>query len=133
MKILFVCKYNRFRSKIAEALLRLYCKDRNLKIESAGIERDFMHPNVPESVNQVVAEMGAKVVSQDSQQVEPTLTDWADKIVIVADDVSNDDFPEEKVERWEVKDGNEYDIESIRRGARKIDKKVKDLVKRLNE
>jgi len=36
MKIMFVCKYNRFRSKIAEAYFNQKNKDKDIKVISAG-------------------------------------------------------------------------------------------------
>ena len=35
--ILFVCKYNRFRSRVAEAYFKKINKNKNISVKSAGI------------------------------------------------------------------------------------------------
>jgi len=133
MNILFVCKANRFRSKVAEALFKKYHKSRDFKVKSAGVEINFMNPTVPINVKKALAEYNVEVENEISQPMDDVLLRWPDLFVVVADNVSSDDFPEEKVERWEIKDADENSPEEIKAKIRKIDRKVKELVKRLEE
>jgi len=46
MKILFVCKHNRFRSKVAEAFFNKLKKNKKIKAESAGLVLDKLRPYI---------------------------------------------------------------------------------------
>ncbi len=81
MNILFVCKYNRFRSRVAEAYFKKINK--KVKVKSAGIIKGS-----PLNANEVG---GAKSeglnISGKPQGISTKLLQWQDVIVIVADDV----------------------------------------------
>src|SRR3989344_5555569 len=131
MKILFVCKYNRFRSKVAESLLLKYCADEDIDInvDSCGILIDEARPYVAEITKLLLAQKKAHVKNEHSKRVTPYLISWADKIIIVADNVLLEGvFPKNKTEVWAVKDASEHDPIGSLRAVEEIDKKVIALV-----
>ena len=130
MKILFVCKYNRFRSKCAEALFIKYNKNRNHKVKSAGILIDIMHPFVAQIVVDELKERGAEVMDEKSQEVNETLIKWADRIIIAADNVNKSIFPKEKVEVWPVKDASEHELDNIKSSISDIEERIVAFVRK---
>ena len=131
MKILFICKYNRFRSKCSEALFNKYNKDSTNEVKSAGIMLDFMNQFVAGNVISELKKRGAKVANEKSQMVDEHLIKWADKIIISADNVSIGLFPKEKTEQWMVRDASEHDIIGTRESVDNIENRIKDFVKRI--
>src|SRR3989338_6118361 len=125
MRILFVCRHNKFRSKVAEAIF--HSLRSGIEVKSAGVVKD-LDPFVEEGLVELLVRQGYQVVSEQSQMVSDQLLAWADKIVIVADDVSSQGFPAGKVERWEIKDA--HDGDPLRKKViAEIEWKVKELVK----
>ena len=59
------------------------------------------------------------------------LIKWADRIIIVADNVDKKIFDRENVFQWKIADISQSDIEGIRERVEKIEKKVKELIKKL--
>jgi len=57
--------------------------------------------------------------------------DWADKIVIVADNVGNEGFPKEKIERWEIEDCDESEAVRMRKIIDKIEIRVKRMLEEI--
>ena len=132
-RILFICKHNRFRSKVAEALLKKEIEERqikNMEVKSAGVFLDWMFPYVSENVHKILMEKGMKVEDK-SREVNDEDTRWADKIIIVADNVSLDLFPKAKREVWKISDCDQSDEEGIRERTEKIAKKVNGLIKKI--
>ena len=58
MKILFVCRHNRFRSKVAEAIFNKLNKNKEIQIESAGLILDESRPYVEPVVVSLMKEKG---------------------------------------------------------------------------
>lgn len=133
MKILFICKYNKLRSKIAEFLFKHYNKNSNNDVKSAGIRIDIVSPYMVEKAKKLLEQRGVNVKSEDepSVLVNDYLIKWADKIVIVADDVQSDMFPKDKVERWEIEDVTDENPKKIIVKFKEIDEKVKELVEKI--
>ena len=143
MKILFVCKHNRFRSKVAEALFNakvqnkqeglfdFYNKNPEIKAESAGVKLDF-NP-VEEIVNKILGEKGVVISNKVPRMLTKRLADEADKIIITANNVSADGFPKEKTEIWAISDCPEDDTDKIRRIIEEIALKIEELVESLQE
>lgn len=131
MNILFVCKHNRFRSKVAEALWHALVKDERFAVKSAGIARDAMRAYVAANVYRAVEERGAKIVDEQSHAVSEQAIRWAECIVVVADNVDIRMFPAEKTEVWKIRDADESELEKIRVSTRAIEKRVVELAKRL--
>ena len=116
-RILFVCKYNRFRSKIAEALFKKFNKNKNIKVKSAGI----IIGKYP--LDKIQIEISKKLdinLSGKPQGISTDLLKWQDLIIIVADDVperifNNSDYGK-KTLVWKIKDAksnNKKEIEKI--------------------
>jgi len=130
MNLLFVCKHNRFRSKVAEALFLKYCKNKNIHVKSCGISVDELRSYVADSVKKILKEdYGVGIVDEVSKRITEDDIKWADKIIIVADNVLlSGVFPLDKTEIWKISDASELDVESIKKSVKEIDKKVKELV-----
>ncbi|MBI2629643.1 hypothetical protein HYW76_00930 [Candidatus Pacearchaeota archaeon] len=127
MKILFVCKHNRFRSKVAEAIFdKLNNKD--IEVKSAGIKMDELRKYVAENVHKIMKEKGYKIKDEVSRVADKNVIDWADKIVIVANDVGVETFPRDKTEVWVTEDADEKDYDTIKKIIEKIEERVKKLV-----
>lgn len=133
MNILFVCKYNRFRSRVAEAYFNKINKNKNIRVKSAGI----MKGSYPLDKREVEAakRMGIKL---DGRPVglSTNLMRKIDLIIIVADNVPKSIFNYDgfrgKTVVWKIKDI--YNGESkvlIEKIIKKIKGKVRRLVKKL--
>ncbi len=132
MNILFVCKHNRFRSKVAEALFKKYNTGKN-EVRSAGALIDHLYRYPSKAVIEAVRGKGGIINEEKSRQLDDHLINWADKIILVADNVSRDAFPKKKVVVWKVSDCSQNDEEAIRRRIEIIDNKVKKLIKESNK
>ena len=132
MRILFVCAHNRFRSKVAEKLFEFYDLSGRNEIKSAGVQIDLMKQYVSDSVYDVMAERGLKIGDEQARQLDEELIEWADKIVLVANNVNTKIFPKEKLEVWKIPDAPEEDFRRIRQIVNKIEEHVQDFVRRIN-
>ncbi len=137
MNVLFICKHNRFRSKVAEALFRHHYKGDSVKVKSAGTIIDLMHPYVSRTVHEVLREKGVSLRDDGAVKLDPFMLKWADKIVIVADNVSPDMFRGREMMGgkplvfWAIGDASESDIVGVRRRIGEIEVRVLELVKSL--
>ena len=127
--ILFVCKYNRFRSKIAEAAFRKFNKNKNFKAKSAGMIRGFP---ISKDIIEEAKNNGLKVIGKP-QGISVDLLKQSNLVVIVADDVPREIFPKKYVENlivWKIRDVNN-DKETINSIIQLIEKNVIELIKKL--
>ena len=129
MNILFVCKHNRFRSKVAEAYFNKINKSDKVKARSAGLISNI---SISEHLFVIYKRANFKV-TEVPEKVNEEVLNWADKIVIVADDVEVDQFKKsgKGVIVWNIKDVPENDELSVGRRIGEICVKVRDLVKEL--
>ncbi|MFH1503154.1 MAG: hypothetical protein ABIE36_00660 [Candidatus Diapherotrites archaeon] len=132
INILFVCRYNRFRSRIAEAYFKKINKNKNIKAKSAGLFRGI--PLSPETVKKA-KEFGINIGGR-VKGLSSTLIRWQNVTVIVADDVPPQVFDKnkklgKKVIVWKIKDANYKNKESVEKAIREIIKKVNNLNKEL--
>jgi protein-tyrosine-phosphatase len=133
MRILFVCAHNRFRSKVAEALFFKYTPDKKIEARSAGMGLDLMNQFVAQNVVLVLQEKGIKEIDEQSREITRFDIEWADKIVLVADNVSRNLFPANKdIKIWKISDCGEEDLEGIKKRVNEIEKKIKEFIKKLN-
>ncbi len=134
MKILFVCKYNRFRSKVAEAIFNKLNKNPNNQAKSAGIV-----PGLPinQDIMGLCKSQGIQI-SNPPQGLSYQLNMWADKIIIIEDRIPKELFSEERINDkkeviiWKIKDvmDKSGEIGKKRKHTVKlIDKKVRYLLK----
>ena len=133
MKILFVCKHNRFRSKVAEALFRKYNKNKKIKVKSAGINPDYIP--VAKNVIKVLREFGVKGINRKPQRINEKLIKKSDLIVLVANNIQKKylgDLKGKKVIIWKISDTSQDNYKGILKIVNNIDNRVKRLVKRLS-
>ena len=131
MNILFVCKYNRFRSKVAEYYFNKINNKKDIKVKSAGI---FVG-SYPLSKRQKAAgkDIGIKLKGKP-QPISTKLLKWQDLIVIISDDIPvklfNPKVYNNKIIVWKIKD----DIPGgdIKR-TKKLMKKIMENVEKLNK
>ena len=134
MKILFICKHNRFRSKVAEVIFKKL--DTRNEVKSAGIMIDFTRPWIAENVKKIMNEKGYEIKDEQSREINEQDLEWADMIVIVANNIDKDIFKGKtnaEIEKWEITDADEKDEEKIRKIIGEIEGKVSNLLDSLNE
>jgi len=125
VKILFVCKYNRFRSQVAETYFRKINKNKNIKSYSAGvIDGTF----IAKSVKNIGKMLGLRINGKPKGINEKLLKE-IDLLVIVANDVPKSlfDGKVEKLMKWNIPDTSQDDLYNIERISKMIMKKVDEL------
>ncbi len=100
-------------------------------MKSAGITTDFLKPYIAENVKKVLLQNGLEIKDEQSRLINDSMVDWADKIIIVADNVDVSKFPIEKTEVWKVRDTTEEDFESIIKIVDEIEERIKALLRRI--
>src|SRR3989338_5416652 len=132
MKILFVCAHNRFRSKVAEALFLKLNKSKKVEVKGAGVALYVLNQYIAPNVLEVLREKGINKIDEQSHPITDEGVEWADKIIVVADNIQHELLPEEKTEYWKISDCAQDDLEGIRERVEQIEVKVKELIKKLN-
>jgi len=130
LNILFVCKYNRFRSRIAEAYFNKINKNPKIKVRSGGI----MVGAYPLDKQEVeVAKRFGIILRGKPEPVTTAKLIWQDLIVIVADNVPKSlfDFNENRYKKktivWKI-----LDIKS-RDGKKEAEARIKMIIKKVDE
>lgn len=137
MKILFVCMYNRFRSKVAEAIFKNLNKNENIHSESAGIKIDKLRPYVEPVVLDYVNKKGYPMKSSLPTRVtEKFLKEGKfDLIIISAENVDIGYFKRlnlnAKIIKWKIKDCPSIKFECIQNSINEIEGNVKKLIKEI--
>ncbi|MDO8622834.1 MAG: hypothetical protein Q7R52_01190 [archaeon] len=159
MKILFVCKHNRFRSKVAETIFNSLTKSKNLKSESAGLIMDDAHPYIEPIVLKLVNEKGYEMKNRLPRQLDRRLLGKFDLLIITANDVNPTFFhdvqninfgspknPKNKIKNktpgffgfkkkifhWKILDCDCSDSRCIKKSIDEIEVHIKELIKDLN-
>jgi protein-tyrosine-phosphatase len=132
MNILFVCKYNRFRSKIAEAYFKKVTK--GFSVKSAGIIKG--RP-IRDSIRKAAKRHGLSV-TPSRQGLESKLLHWCDVVVIVADNVPpsifcNTDRGIKEIIVWKIHDSTEDSVKGQDRIIKSIKKRIDAWVKKLKK
>ena len=128
MKILFLCKHNRFRSKVAETIFNKLSND---KAESAGLHLDELRPYVEKNVIEIMKEKGYEIGGVPRKFNKEMIKNF-DLIVVVVDDVDLSGF-KGKMIKWKIPDCNANDIVKIREIIDEIEEKVKKLISDLDK
>jgi protein-tyrosine-phosphatase len=133
MKILFLCKYNILRSKVAEVYFKKINKNSKIKVSSAGFMK-WGSPLYKKEI-EVLNELGIKITGKP-RTLGKRLLDAQDLVIIVADDVPKEMIKtkenNKKIIVWNVMDTNaKTDKVIIRKIINKIIKRVDILVKDL--
>ncbi|MEX2017502.1 MAG: hypothetical protein WD876_03440 [Candidatus Pacearchaeota archaeon] len=145
-KILFVCKYNRFRSQIAESYFRKINKNKSIEVSSAGIIRGWFPLDKDEV--RVAKKIGIEI-KKKPETLSTELLRKTDIVVVVANDISTKIFegvyisPESKkkfntmnkllvwkIPDVEAEDGDEKIGKIIKIIMINVEKLVKNLEKR---
>ena len=133
MKILFICKYNRFRSQIAEQFFKKYNSNKNLSAKSAGLLKG-RYPLDKDEVE--VVRKFEIIIDKKPETVSVDELIKTDLVIIVANDVPRKTFNYEgryvqKVIVWKISDEFKGDKKNIRKIVGKIKLKIKELIKEL--
>ena len=128
-KILFICKFNRFRSRVAEAYFRKISP--KAKVKSAGIIQ-----GTPLNQDQVNAALDFGIdIRGKPKGLTSKMLAWQDITIIVADDVPEEIFNNKKykkeVRNWKISDGDPADKEKIGKIVKAITTEVNKLDKEL--
>ena len=130
MNLLFICRYNRFRSKVAEAIFNKLNEKKESKARSRGIILDKERDYVEKNVIVLLKEKGYGIKNTKPLRICERAIEWADKIIVVADNVEYD-FGNKEIEVWKVQDCNANEKEKIKKIIEQIESKVKILIKSL--
>lgn len=133
--ILFICKHNRFRSKLAEAYFNKINKNKKLKTRGAGIIRGPRGLNLKQV--KVAKQMGINMKG-NPHSLTIKLLRWSDIQVITADNVPISLFHNtrklgKRLIVWKVPDAHSDKPEEIRRTIKMIKVKVNALVEELKD
>ena len=137
-KILFVCKYNRFRSKFAEAYFNSVNKNKGFKAVSAGIikENKCFGPVMNKRAKYILDKYGVRI-GRRSKGMSYKLLDKADKVIVVANDVPKVIFDcpvwRDKVVVWSVLDVWGDNKRNVDKSVKAMQRKVDMLVRRLED
>lgn len=124
MKILFVCKHNRFRGKVAEAYFKKINRDKKIKVMSAGV---FKGIPVAKTVINIGKKLGIRINKKTRRLKEGYLSEF-DLVVIVANNVPMSLFRgAKKVVKWNIPDSSQNDKKNIKRIMKEIFKKTEEL------
>lgn len=134
-KLLFVCKHNRFRSKIAEAYFNKINKNKDFIAKSAGAFRG-RYPLEKPSVK-IAKKFGISLKGRP-KGVSTNLLIWQDITIIVADNVPPSLFSENKRHDkktivWNITDVYDGGKPATIRIIKKIMAKTKSLLKDLEK
>ncbi|MFA5174036.1 MAG: hypothetical protein WC438_02545 [Candidatus Pacearchaeota archaeon] len=132
MKILFICRHNRFRSKVAEAVFNKISKNKKNKAESAGILIEDSTAFASKNVVKIMNDLGYSVKIKSRRVTSLDITKF-DLLIIVANNVEKEYFWnfKGKIIKWNIPDTNENNLNEIKRIVKTIETKVKKLVKEL--
>ena len=139
MNILFVCKWNWFRSKAAEAIFNKINTNKNFEAKSRGIfayapkgkaESEFIA-----AVKQACKNIGISI-SEKHKSVDKDIIDWSDYIIIVADDVPKSlftEFKDKKILHWKLKDVYGIALNAREKTMLEIQEKIEKFLKTLSK
>lgn len=121
--VLFVCKGNRYRSRIAEEIFNKN-PPKGFVAESAGIQYQKYNDRV---MPKVLKEIGIDMSKRKPRKLSENMIKKASKI-IVFDGV---EIPSKQAEVWPVKDCRAGDVDCIRKGRKQIERRVAELINEL--
>lgn len=129
MKILFICRHNRFRSKIAEAYFNKINKNSSLEARSAGIFPG-RYPLDKLQVK-IAKELGIELKGEP-KAISTDLLSWKDAIIAITDDLPEGLFNygpyTADVTEWKIPDELDGDEDNTREIIKKIMGKVEELI-----
>ena len=134
MNILFVCRYNNFRSKFAAAIFNTENSNSAHVARSSGIQTSGMPgQKMLGEIGIVANKLGYEILSERTALNDETIK-WADTIINVASDVDLSDIKDKKIITWNIVDASSSStIDERTEVVLKIKQKVLDLLKELNK
>ncbi len=137
MNILFICKYNAFRSRIAEEYFRKI--NRNPKIKTAS--RGFIMGGNSDADQRGIAKnlLGVNIAKRKPMPITLQKLKEADLIVVVANDIPVIMFNytlvnlTKKILIWKIKDEQKRNKNNIKNIVLQIKKKVEKLNKEMGK
>ena len=134
INILFVCKYNVFRSRVAEAYFNQINKSKNVRAKSAGI----IAGGAMGEKQKAAVEKAGLILEGKSKGLNTKILNWQNTTIIVADDVPPLIFNKNKKYGkrtiiWKIKDTKVKEGKDIPAIIKKIKKKVEELNKDIEE
>lgn len=131
MNIIFVCRHNAFRSRVAEAYFKSINKNKNLKAISGGlIKGGFPSSNQIKAMKQENINLVSK-----PKNISADLLAKQDLTIITADDIPLSLFDNKeynkKVIQWKIPDVLDNNKEKAIKTIRLIKNKVQQLIKDL--
>ncbi len=131
MKILFICKYNRFRSKVAEAYFKKINKNKKIKISSAGLIKG---KPTPLNTITIAKRFGINLKKTTNPIIEKDI-EKIDLIIITANNIPLSLFRnyKSKIIKWKILDANANDNKNIIKSIKLIMNKIEKLVKKLEK
>jgi protein-tyrosine-phosphatase len=137
MKILFICKYNAFRSRIAEEYFKKINKNPKIKAISRGLlmggKPDKEAVEIPKEL------LGINIIKRKPLPVKIQELVEADLIVVVANDIPKRIFDyqlinlKKKLVIWKIKDEQKRNKKNIKKITLTIKKRIDKLNQKLNK
>ena len=131
--ILFVCKHNRFRSKIAEAYFNKTNKNKKFTARSAGL---IAGEPVDKNLVSICEKENIKI-DRKSRSLNWKIILKTDLLIIVADNIPISFFTGKysykikKVVKWDIPDTHQNNERKIKEISEQIKKKVDKLIREL--
>lgn len=119
--ILFICRGNRFRSRIAEEIFNKNPPE-GYVARSAGVHYQRWNDR---AVTKALREIGIEITKRKPRKLMNSALAKASRIIAF------DGVKIHGVENWPIKDCHAGDIECIRKGRKQIEKRVNALIKSL--
>ena len=134
INILFICKYNVFRSRVAEYYFNKINKNKNVKAKSAGI----IAGGAMSEKQRAAVEKAGLILEGKSKGLNTKILNWQNTTIIVADDVPPLIFNKNKKYGkrtivWKISDTKVKEGKDIPIIINQIKKKVEELNKNLKE
>ena len=133
MKILFICKYNAFRSRIAEEYFKKINKNSKIQVISRGFIMGGNSDNEQREISNKL--LGINIAKRKHLPIKISELKEADLIIVVANDIPKIMFNYslaplyKKLIIWKIKDEQKRN----KRNINKIVLSIKERVENLNE
>jgi arsenate reductase len=128
-RVLFVCLHNAGRSQMSEALFSRAAGGHH-EARSAGTEPgERVHPEVVEAMN----EIGLFVADRTPRKLSTADAEWADVVVTMGCGDKCPYIPGKRYLDWELEDPRGRPLEEVRRTREEIERRVVELIAKLDD